>query len=110
MYTFAETFLLTNAKYFAADKLPYIKERLENVPKEKEIFLSTLELQDPTLMLVVSFFAGTIGLDRFLIGDVTMGILKLVTAGGCGIWTLIDLFLIMDATKEANFKKLHQVL
>lgn len=31
--------------------------------------------------------------------------LKLITCGGCGIWWLIDLFLIMGATREKNSKK-----
>lgn len=110
MNTFADTFILANAKYFAADKIPFIKERLESLPKEKEVLLSALELKDPFMMLIISWFAGPLGLDRFLIGDTTVGILKLVTLGGCGIWAFVDLFLIMNATKEANFNKLMQVL
>lgn len=105
MNTFTETFILTHAKYFAADKIPFIKERLETLPKEREVFLASLDLKDPSMMLLISFFGGTLGLDRFFIGDTTMGILKLVTGGGCGIWTIIDWFLIMNATKESNFNK-----
>ena len=37
-----------------------------------------------------------------------MGILKLLTAGGCGIWWIIDIFLIMGATKEKNYQKFVQ--
>ena len=40
------------------------------------------------------------------IGDVVIGILKLITCGGCGIWWLIDLFLIMGATREKNLQKI----
>lgn len=110
MNTFADTFILANAKYFAADKIPFIKERLESLPKEKEILLSALDLKDPNMMILISLFGGTLGLDRFFLGDTTMGVLKLVTGGGCGIWTIIDWFTISNATKESNFNKLMQVL
>lgn len=110
MNTFADTFLLTNAKFFAADKIPFIKERLENLPKEKEVLLTSLDLKDPNMMLLISFFGGGLGLDRFFLGDTMMGVLKLVTGGGCGIWTIVDWFLIMNATKESNFNKLMQFL
>ena len=51
-----------------------------------------------TLTLIMSIFFGAIGVDRFIMGHVGLGILKLVTLGGCGIWWLIDLILI--ATKH----------
>ncbi len=52
---------------------------------------------DWTLTLIMSIFFGTLGVDRFIMGQVGLGILKLLTWGGCGIWWLIDLILI--ATK-----------
>ena len=48
---------------------------------------------------------GVLGIDRFLIGDIGLGVLKLLTAGCCGIFTLIDYFMIMNRTKETNFQK-----
>jgi len=49
------------------------------------------------LALIMSILFGAIGVDRFIMGKVGTGILKLITFGGLGIWWLIDLILI--ATK-----------
>jgi hypothetical protein len=43
---------------------------------------------------LLSLFVGTLGIDRFYLGYTTLGVLKLITLGGCGIWALIDLILI----------------
>lgn len=46
------------------------------------------------LTLLMSIFFGTLGVDRFILGHIGLGILKLITAGGFGIWWLIDVILI----------------
>ncbi len=42
-------------------------------------------------LFIVCFLVGGLGIHRFMMGDTTNGILMLLTLGGCGIWTLIDL-------------------
>lgn len=51
-----------------------------------------------TLTLIMSVVFGQLGVDRFIMGHVGLGILKLITFGGCGVWWLVDLILI--ATKH----------
>ena len=58
------------------------------------------------LTLLMSIFFGWIGVDRFMMGKVFTGILKLITFGGLGIWWLVDLILI--ATKY-DFKNIECV-
>ena len=49
----------------------------------------------------MSIFFGSLGVDRFIMGKVGTGILKLITFGGLGVWWLIDLILI---AVKFNFK------
>ena len=45
-----------------------------------------------------------------MIGDTGLGIGKLLTCGGFGVSAIVDLFLIMGATREKNLEQLQQVL
>ncbi|OIO41357.1 hypothetical protein CO154_00585 [Candidatus Pacearchaeota archaeon CG_4_9_14_3_um_filter_31_7] len=54
------------------------------------------------IALLMSIFFGWIGVDRFIMGKVGTGILKLITLGGFGIWWLIDLILIATKYKFKN--------
>ncbi|WP_196780843.1 NINE protein [Nocardioides sambongensis] len=45
--------------------------------------------------VLISWFLGSFGVDRFYLGYTGLGVAKLLTLGGCGIWSLIDLILIL---------------
>ncbi len=105
-----DMYVMGNQKYFPAEKIMYLKEKLGAVDEGKFALLSTVEFKDPTTVLLISLFLGTLGIDRFLIGDTGMGVLKLLTAGCCGILTIIDWFTISKKTKEVNFNKIMQIL
>ena len=88
----------------------YIREQLIAMDDSKWSLVQTIQFKDPTTSIIVSILAGTLGIDRFMIGDTGLGIGKLLTCGGIGIWALVDLFLIMGATREKNFAKFQQLL
>jgi len=44
--------------------------------------------------LLLCFFLGFLGVHRFYVGKVGTGILMLVTAGGVGIWVIVDFVMI----------------
>jgi TM2 domain-containing membrane protein YozV len=53
--------------------------------------------------LLLSIFVGGLGVDRFYLGYIGLGVLKLLTLGGCGVWHLIDIILIaMGKLKDAD--------
>ena len=94
-----------------AGSIPSVRTRLENTDiSESEILALQSQMKDPLLSILLSIFIGSLGVDRFYIGDVGLGIGKLLTAGGCGIWWLIDIFLIVDATKQKNLEQLSYYL
>lgn len=45
--------------------------------------------------LLLCIFLGGIGVHRFYAGKIGTGILMFITCGGCGIWTLVDLIMII---------------
>ena len=93
-----DQWLAINAKYFPTEQVQYIRQRLEALPEQQLSMLYSISFQDPTMMLVISLFGGSLGIG------------KLLTCGGCGIWSIVDWFLIMDATRQSNAQKLFAVI
>ena len=50
--------------------------------------------KDWTTLLILSVLLGGLGVDRFYAGHIGLGVLKLLTVGGCGIWALIDIIMV----------------
>jgi len=100
-----DNYLMANAKFFPEDKMPFLKDKLATIDEGRFSTISMLSLKDPTIMLVISLFGGSLGVDRFMLGQTGLGVAKLLTLGGCGIWTIIDWFSIMNRTREDNYAK-----
>ena len=50
--------------------------------------------RDYLTTLLLSIFLGQLGVDRFYLGYTGLGVAKLLTFGGCGVWWIIDVILI----------------
>ena len=100
-----DMYIMTNQKYFPAEKIVFLKEKLRTIDEEKFALISAIDFKEPTTLLLVSLFLGTFGIDRFMLGDTGLGILKLLTGGCCGILTIVDWFTISNKAKEVNFNK-----
>ena len=51
--------------------------------------------KDWLITLILSILVGGLGIDRFYTGSILLGVLKLVTLGGLGLWWLIDLIMLV---------------
>lgn len=97
--------LRLNAEKIEIESEPSIRQLLVGTDEEKaQAVFATLK--SPTTVLLVSIFLGSLGIDRFLLGQKVIGVLKLVTGGGCLIWTIIDWFTAGDRTRAYNTKML----
>jgi len=105
-----DMFIMSNGKFFEGHQLPAIRDSIASLDDSKWSVLQTMQFKDPTTMLIVSLLGGTLGVDRFMIGDTGLGVGKLLTCGGFGIWAIIDWFMIQDATRQKNMALLQQVM
>ncbi|WP_455035771.1 TM2 domain-containing protein [Leptotrichia massiliensis] len=101
---FVQQYIMANAKFFPEDSIIELRARLSRLSQNQFNAIQGIQLKDPMIMLLLSFFLGSWGIDRFLLKEIGLGIIKLLTAGGCGIWTIIDWFLVMNRTREFNYK------
>lgn len=105
-----DTYVMTNQKYLPAEKIALLRERLLAADDSKFNMISSVEFKDPMTLLLISIFLGELGIDRFMMGEVGMGVLKLLTGGLCGILWIYDLITIQKRAKELNFNNLMAVL
>jgi hypothetical protein len=67
------------------------------------------EGKDWLVALLLSIFLGELGVDRFYLGHIGLGVLKLLTGGGCGIWWLVDVIMIAtNSLKDSQGRPLHK--
>jgi hypothetical protein len=93
-------YLLTNL-YFSSGN--YIEIDLKN--KETYIDMTKRVVKvNWVVCLVMSVVFGWFGVDRFIMGKVGTGLLKLITFGGIGIWWLVDVILIATKHDYKNVK------
>jgi TM2 domain-containing membrane protein YozV len=71
---------------------------------QKEAFATRFSelANNPTTIFGFPVYLGMFGMDRFLLGNILLGLIKLLTAGGLGIWYLVDLFLVTGLARKKN--------
>ena len=78
---------------------------ISNIKEENRIeFISKFneKAHNPVVVFGLNVFVGYFGVDRFILGQPIVGVLKLISFGGCGLWILVDIFLIGSAARKKN--------
>ena len=88
-----------------------LQQALKNVPDEAYPSIVAIQTKSPVTVILLSIFLGGLGVDRFYIGDIGLGVAKLLLGWlTFGIWPLIDIFLCYKKAKEYNYQKLTQAI
>ncbi len=95
-------FLFPNKEYTDMD----IEKKLIAAPDSFEMMMRSIPFRKPSTVQLISVFPGSLGVDRFYLGDIKNGILKYFTFGGIGIWWIVDIMSAKDRCRAYNCKKL----
>ena len=95
--------MLQNGECFDSLQVPEIQKLLEAVPDEKASLVLGASFQKPTVILIIAIL---LGWERFFLDDIGLGVAKVLTGYGCGIWWLIDIFSAKKLAQAYNYKKL----
>lgn len=89
------------------EKASVVKNKLKEPSDERLDDLLTLELKNPTTLVLVSLFFGSLGIDCFMLGQTGKGICKLLFGWlTLGIWWLVDVCTVAKKTKDYNANKI----
>lgn len=77
--------------------------RVKRSIKGSSIYVDVREV-NWVVLLVMSIIFGFLGVDRYIMGKVGTGLLKMFTLGGLGIWWLVDIVLIATKYKYKDVK------
>ena len=95
-------YLFPNGMYTETE----IEKALTNAPDSFELTMNSIPFRNPKTIQIISVFPGSLGVDRFYLGDIAKGLLKYITFGGFGIWWIVDIFSAKERCRAYNCKKL----
>lgn len=95
-------YLFPNKEYTDMD----VENALMAAPDGFEMSMRSIPFRKPSTVQIISVFPGSLGVDRFYLGDIKKGILKYFTFGGFGIWWIKDIISAKDRCRAYNCKKL----
>ena len=105
-----DLFLAQNADKLPHEKLAMVRNALLQLDDVKAITIQTIEFKEPTTTLLLAAVAGFFAADRFALGQIGLGLLKMFTCGGLYIWWIVDIISATNRTKYRNYKELSKAL
>lgn len=100
-----DRFILTIGDKVPPESKSTIRQVLMELDLDEPALMSIfiIKLKDPIITLLLAFC----NLDHFYLGKVD-GIFKLITCGGLGVWSIIDLFTAFKRTRKTNYEKIQK--
>ncbi len=102
-----QAFMLKNGECFDIMAAQDVQTKLAEIDDSKSALLMSLSLQKPTIILLIAIL---LGWDRFFLDDIGLGIIKVLSCYGLGIWWLVDIFTAQKRTYEYNYRKFNEIL
>ena len=84
-----------------------VQNKISDLDDSKFGVLMTMNLQKPTIMLLIAIL---LGWERFFLDDIALGVIKVLTCYGLGIWWLVDIFTVDGRTKNYNLRVFNEAL
>jgi TM2 domain-containing membrane protein YozV len=98
-------------KRISKEQFLQIKSELEKVPFERACLIGkNRDYYNSFAMIITSILFGYIGIDRFALGQIGIGILKFLTFGGASCWWIIDIFRMPTLVRAKNFKIVKEII
>jgi len=104
-----DLFMATNGDKFAPEQQNTVRQTLEGLDDSKGNLVQSFAFKSPMTMMIIAWFGGGFGIDRFMLGEAGLGVAKLLTLGVCYIWLIVDIFTAQKRTREYNFKKFQEI-
>ncbi|NDV65459.1 TM2 domain-containing protein [Bacteroides sp. 224] len=103
-----DTFIKLNVKNFNHQDMKVIREELEKLDDSKWYLIEGIEFQKPFGVFLIAIF---LGLERFLLEDYALAVLKVITLNGFFVWWFLDIFSAEERARTYNFNKfMHFIL
>ena len=102
-----QAFIIKYRDCFDSSTIMEVQRRISTLDDTQAPILMSMNLQKPTIILIIAIF---LGLDRFFLDDIVLGIIKVLICWGGGIWWLIDIFTAKRRTLEYNYKKFNETM
>lgn len=104
------SWLGTYGSFFPKESLPRIYEMLGRLPASGGKTLEALELRSPQKAMSLSLCFGYLGADRWYLGQWLTALVKTLTLGVAGVGMVYDWFVIQEAARRQNLRKLENHL
>lgn len=102
-----QSFLVRYSDCFDTMAIIDVQNKLNELDDSKFGILMSMNLQKPTIILLIAIL---LGWERFFLDDIGAGVLKVLTCQGLWIWWLIDIFTAQRRTYQYNYRKFTETL